>query len=331
MNKGLLQFAFVLLLPLGVCQCSSVYRLVEYKEYCDEDDLDTWITYQYENGVLSSKTEVLTRVTDLVDSTVTYYDVIKGNNSIDSIETSYRYLNGVPEDTTKIVKTFNPDGIIRKETYSKYKDDDWKEIDYTLYDSKGRWIENVRPDFYHSWSTYDSLDRQIGFRYTYSYPNTPIYVDTVELASDGLTAMKTQYYFWEKGERQHVTSKTKYRLDDKVRVILKENAPLDNDSTFWPHKTVYQYDRRGRVKTEKMFRSDENTLYWSFKHKYRFGLRTRTIEYDYSDGKKYIITFTVFKYDFWHRLLLERTDYDSRLRRDFDERKIWTYKKENEL
>ena len=187
MNKGLLQFAFVLLLPLGVCQCSSVYRLVASNEYCAEDDLDTWTTYQYENGVLSSKTEVLTRVTDLVDSTVTYYDVIKGNNSIDSIETSYRYLNGVPEDTTKIVKTFNPDGIIRKETYSKYKDDDWKEIDYTLYDSKGRWIENVRPDFYHSWSTYDSLDRQIGFRYTYSYPNTPIYVDTVELASDGLT------------------------------------------------------------------------------------------------------------------------------------------------
>jgi len=336
MNKGLLQFAFVLLLPLGVCQCSSVYRLVEYKEYCDEDDLDTWTTYQYENGVLYSKTEVLTRMKDVVDSTVTYYDVIKGNNSIDSIETSYRYLNGVPEDTTKIVKTFNPDGIIRKETYSEYKDDDWKEIDYTLYDSKGRWIEHVRPDFYHSWSTYDSLDSQIGFRYTYSYPNTPIYVDTVELASDGLTAMKTQYYFWEKGERQHVMSRTRYKLDDKGRVILQEKLDTDQDSTqpqvlSWD---VYRYDRKGRIKTETQFSSfdsNPNKKYRSFKYRYRFGLRTRTIEYEYSDGKKYIVTFTVFKYDFWHRLLLEKTDYDDRLRRDFDERKIWTYKKENEL
>ena len=128
-----------------------------------------------------------------------------------------------------------------------------------------------------------------------------------------------------------MSSKKLYRLDNKGRVISQENVPPDNDSTFTLYKTVYRYDRKGRIKTEKSFRSDENTLYRSFKHKYRFGLRTRTIEYDYTDGKKYIITFTVFKYDFWHRLLLEKTDYDGRLRRDFDERKIWTYKKENEL
>lgn len=327
MNKGLLQFAFVLLLPLGVCQCSSAYRLVEYKEYCDEDDLDTWTTYQYENGVLYSKTEVLTRMKDVVDSTVTYYDVIKSVNSIDSIEISYEYRNGVLDEVSKVVKTCNPEGIIQKQTEYDYQDDNWLEEGFTLYDSKGRWIEYVRPGQYHSWSTYDSLDRQIGIRYTHIFSNNdPIFIDTVEFASDGLTATQTQYAIYP-DDKRHVTSKTKYRLDDKGRVIIKENAPLDNDSTFWPHKTVYQYDRRGRVKTEKMFRSDENTLYWSFKHKYRFGLRTRTIEYDYSDGKKYIVTFTVFKYDFRHRLLLEKTDYDDRLRRDFDERKIWTYEK----
>ena len=272
MNKGLLQFVFISLLPLGVCQCSSAYRLVEYKEYCDEDDLDTWTTYQYENGVLYSKTEVLTRMKDVVDSTVTYYDVIKGNNSIDSIETSYRYVNGVPEDTTKIVKTFNPDGIIRKETYSEYKDGDWKELSYTLYDSKGRWRDAVWHNFYHSWSTYDSLDSQIGFRYTLSYPNTPIYVDTVELASDGLTAMKTQYYFWEKDERQHVMSRTRYKLDDKGRVILQEKLDTDQDSIqpkvlYWD---VFRYDRKGRIKTETQFSSfdsNPNKKYRSFKYR----------------------------------------------------------------
>ena len=332
MKNSSIVLVFVSLLPLGVCQCSSAYRLVDYKEYCGMDDLDAHTTYQYENGVLSAKTEVLTRMKDIVDSTITYYDVIKGNNGIDSIEISYRYLNGVPEDTTKIVKTFNPDGIIRKETYSKYKDDDWKEIDYTLYDSKGRWIENVRPGFYHSWSTYDSLDSQIGFRYTYSYPNTPIYVDTVEFASDGLTAMKTQYYFWEKGERQHVMSRTKYKLDDKGRVILQEKLDTGQDSIqpkvlSWD---VYRYDRKGRIKTEMQFSSfdsNPNKMYRSYKHKYRFGLKTRTIEYAYSDGHKILYTFTVFKYDFRHRLLLEKNDYDDRLRRDFDERKIWTYEK----
>ena len=220
MNKGLLQFAFVLLLPLGVCQCSSAYRLVEYKEYCDEDDLDTWTTYQYENGVLYSKTEVLTRMKDVVDSTVTYYDVIKSVNSIDSIEISYEYRNGVLDEVSKVVKNCNPEGIIQKQTEFELQDDDWLERGCTLYDSKGRWIEHVKPDFYHSWSTYDSLDSQIGFRYTYSYPNTPIYVDTVGLASDGLTAMKTQYYFWEKGERQHVMSRTRYKLDDKGYITI---------------------------------------------------------------------------------------------------------------
>ena len=151
-----------------------------------------------------------------------------------------------------------------------------------------------------------------------------------------LGIVKTQYYFWEKGERQHVMSRTRYRLDDKGRVILQEILDTDQDSIqpkvlYWD---VYRYDRKGRIKTETQFSSfdsNPNKKYRSFKYRYRFGLRTRTIEYDYTDGKKYIVTFTVFKYDFRHRLLLEKTDYDSRLRRDFDERKIWTYKKENEL
>ncbi len=327
MKKCSLTSVLLALLPLGVSQCSSAYRLVDYKEYCAKDDLDTHTTYQYENGVLYSKTEVFTRGIDIVDSIVTYYDVIINDNSIDSIEISYDYRNGVLDEAIKVVKTCNPEGIIQKQTEYDYQDDNWLEEGFTLYDSKGRWIEYVRPGQYHSWSTYDSLDRQIGIRYTHIFSNNdPIFIDTVEFASDGLTATQTHYGIYQ-DDKRHIFSKKSYRLDDKGRVILKENAPLDNDSTFWPHKTVYQYDRRGRVKTEKMFRSNENTLYWSFKHKYRFGLRTRTIEYDYSDGKKYIITFTVFKYDFRHRLLLEKTDYDDRLRRDFDERKIWTYEK----
>ena len=332
MKKCSLTLVLLAILPLGVSQCSSAYRLVDYKEYCAKDDLDAHTTYQYENGVLYSKTEVLTRMKDIVDSTVTYYDVIKSVNSIDSIEISYEYRNGVLDEVSKVVKNCNPEGIIQKQTEFELQDDDWQErgctlYGCTLYDSKGRWIEYVIPGRYHSWSTYDSLDRQIGIRYMHIFSNNdPIFVDTVEFASDGLTATQTHYTIFQ-DDKRHVNSKKSYRLDDKGRVILKENAPLDNDSTFCPHKTVYQYDRRGRVKTEKIFKSYENTLYWSFKHKYWFGLRTRTIEYDYTDGKKYIITFTVFKYDFRHRLLLEKTDYDGRLRRDFDERKIWTYEK----
>lgn len=83
MKKNLLHSVLITFLPMAVCQCSSAYRLVEYKEYCDKD-LDTHTTYQYENGVLYSQTEVLTRGRDLVDSTVTYYDVIISDDSIDS-------------------------------------------------------------------------------------------------------------------------------------------------------------------------------------------------------------------------------------------------------
>ena len=157
MKKSLLHLVLISLLPMAVCQCSSAYTLVEYKEYCDEDDLDTWITYQYENDVLHSKTEVYVRDTDIVDSIVNFYDVIRSDNSIDSIEISYEYRNGVLDETRKVVKTCNPEGIIQKQTEFEYQDDDWLEEGFTLYDSKGRWIEYVRPGRYHSWSTYDSL------------------------------------------------------------------------------------------------------------------------------------------------------------------------------
>ena len=331
MNKGLLQFAFVLLLPLGVCQCSSAYRLVEYKEYCGKD-LDNHTTYQYENGLLNSKTEVFTRGIDIVDSIVTYYDVIISDNSIDSIETSYDYRNGVLDETTKVVKTYNPEGVIQKQTEFDFQDDDWLERGRTLYDSKGRWIEYVRPDYYHSWSTYDSLDRQIGIRYTLIFSNNdPIFVDTVEFASDGLTATQTHYGIFQ-DDKRHIYSKKSYRLDDKGRVILQEILDTDQDSIqpkvlSW---NVYRYDRKGRIKTETQyssFSSNPNKLFCSYKYKYRFGLRTRTIEHRYHDGQKILYTFTVFKYDFRHRLLLEQTDYDDRLRREYDERKIWNYEK----
>ena len=72
MRKSALPLVLLALLPFGVSQCTSAYRLVDYKEYCAMDELDTHITYQYENGVLYSKTEVITRSKDIVDSTVTY-------------------------------------------------------------------------------------------------------------------------------------------------------------------------------------------------------------------------------------------------------------------
>lgn len=331
MKKSSLYIGLIGLLPMIVCQCSQSYRLVEYKEYCGKD-LDTHTTYQYENGLLNSKTEVFTRGIDIVDSIVTYYDVIINDNSIDSIEISYDYRNGVLDEVIKVVKTCNPEGVIQKQTEFEYQDDDWLEEGFTLYDSKGRWIEYVRPDYYHSWSTYDSLDRQIGIRYTHIFSNNdPIFVDTVEFASDGLTATQTHYGIYQ-DDKRHIFSKKSYRLDDKGRVILQEILDTDQDSI--QHKVlswnVYRYDRKGRIKTDMQFSSfdsNPNKMYRSYKHKYRFGLKTRTIEYAYSDGKKILYTFTVFKYDFRHRLLLEKTDYEDRLRRDFDERKIWTYEK----
>ena len=331
MKKSSLYIGLIGLLPMIVCQCSPSYRLVDYKEYCGKD-LDTHTTYQYENGLLNSKTEVFTRGIDIVDSIVTYYDVIINDNSIDSIEISYDYRNGVLDEAIKVVKTCNPEGVIQKQTEFEYQDDDWLEEGFTLYDSKGRWIEYVRPGQYHSWSTYDSLDRQIGIRYMHIFSNNdPIFIDTVEFASDGLTATQTHYTIFQ-DDKRHVNSKKSYRLDDKGRVILQEILDTDQDSI--QHKVlswnVYRYDRKGRIKTETQFSSfdsNPNKMYRSYKHKYRFGLKTRTIEYAYSDGHKILYTFTVFKYDFRHRLLLEKTDYDDRLRRDFDERKVWTYEK----
>ena len=331
LKKSALMSVLLALLPFGVSQCTSAYRLVDYKEYCSMDELDTHITYQYENGVLYSKTEVITRSKDIVDSTVTYYDVIKSDDSIDSIETSYEYRNDVLGWTRKVVKNCNPDGIIQKKTEYEYKDDDWLERGFTLYNFKGRWIEYVMPDMYHSWCTYDSLDRRIGLRYTHIILNAPIMVDTIEFAPDGQSATFTEYLFFQKNDRWNISAKKLYRLDNKGRVISLENVPLTNDSTHNIVRTVYRHDRKGRVKTEKTFQSEypytESKLFMSLKHKYRFGLRTRTIEHHYHSGQKILYTFTVFKYDFRHRLLLEETDYDDRLRRDYDERKIWTYEK----
>ena len=335
MKKSLLHLVLISLLPMTVCQCSSAYRLVEHKEYYGNDELHTRISYQYESNVLHSKTEVYRRDKDIVDSIVTFYDVIRSDSSIDSIEISYEYRNGILDETRKVVKTCNPEGIIQKQTEFAYEDDDWQETDSTLYDSKGRWIEYVRPGTYHSWSTYDSLDRQTGIRRMFIFqgnPNIPITVDTIEFASDGLSAMYTIFNYFPIEDRHSVISKKLYKLDDKGRVILQENLDTDQDSIqpkvlSW---NVYRYDRKGRIKTETQFSSfdsNPNKLFCSYKYKYRFGLRTRTIEHRYHDGQKILYTFTVFKYDFRHRLLLEQIDYDDRLRREYDERKTWNYEK----
>ena len=97
-------------------------------------------------------------------------DVIKSVNSIDSIEISYEYRNGVLDEVSKVVKNCNPEGIIQKQTEFELQDDDWQErgctlYGCTLYDSKGRWIEYVIPGRYHSWSTYDSLSIEYVFNY----------------------------------------------------------------------------------------------------------------------------------------------------------------------
>lgn len=348
MNKGLLQFVFISLLPLGVCQCSSAYRLVDYKEYCF-NDLESHITYQYENGALYSKTEILTRMKDRVDSTITYFDVIKGDNSIDSVETSYNYLNDTLKSITKVIRTYNSDGIIRKETYSEYKDGDWKELSYTLYDSKGRWRDAVWHNFYHNWSTYDSLDRHTGSRYQYQYSNLPTTVDTIEYASDGKSATYTQYYLIKNDGKWKcdTLSIRLYRLDKNGRIISYDTFDPDKTDTipFNPTRYLYKYDWRGRLKSETILRRNHNeTEYIGIeKKKYRYyrGRKTWDLIYDYEDGRWLLESVYRYKYDFFHNVLLERT-----LREDSyggltnnlllfiiimnekpDERLVWSYEK----
>ena len=75
---------FVLLIPVGVCQCSGNYNLVDYKEYGCCDKLEDHISYNYNDaGELKSKTRL--RWGWGQENTLTLYEVKRYDTGIDTM------------------------------------------------------------------------------------------------------------------------------------------------------------------------------------------------------------------------------------------------------
>ena len=332
-NQTLMKASKVLLalVPVLLCQCSrSSYRLADYKEYCD-DELELHTTYLYEGNTLSSSIEISDRHFG-GDSIVTIYETVMHDDGVDSIETVYEYSYGELKNVSRDIKSYDTDGIITKSTHYNLTESEWKEESCYLYDSKGRWIEYKLGNYSHSWSWYDSLDRHTGNRYLDNLPNTPLRIDSITYSADGRLAIYDQAYMFSDSIIR-VYSKKLYKMDKHGRIISIQNVePEKNiDERNYLHKTVYKYNRNGLVKRELSYLIEypytEERIHREIKYRYRHGLRTRAIEYVYNDGKKTLDEFKVYKYDFRHRLLLEEAVYYDRLRRDVDERKVWTYEK----
>jgi len=318
---------FVLLIPVGVCQCTGNYNLVDYKEY-HHGKLDDHISYNYNGaGELKSKT----RFRFGHQNTLTLYDVKIYDNGIDTIETTYEIYVRDSTDYDQIaykeVTSYTLDGIKRSSTTYGIKDSQWVKSSHQLYDTNGRLSVNNYNDVYFNYYTYDSLGRRIVSRsisygdwYEDGYHST---MDTVIFSDDGRLATRTENTWNNKDSIWEVNHKYLYEIDQNGRITA-----LIYSST---QKSTYQYDRKGRLKRETEY-SQYDSLSTPQKRTetiniYLFGLKIRSIKIIFEHERKGVDYYIVYKYDFRHKLMLEEKMYDDIFDKRLLSRKIWTYEK----
>ena len=346
MRKPVVNIICFLLFAAGVWQCTlSEYKLVDYKEIhyfgVDESRIDRHTRYFYMDGIINAKTDVR------YDSTYTEYETRRYDDRIDTVEISWNYLHDTLSYVIKTIKTYSLDGVIEKTTDYSLSDTGWVETGYTTYNASGQKTEIVGYGMYHYWYSYDSLGQYIGYRYRYLGTDSYLSIDTVIFSNDRLSAVETTTQWYDGNSIPRTTSKALYKLDKKGRIIQKETVnPDETDSLYYGRVLITaRYNRRGQLVSKttssKAYEETDYSVTWKTEYRYHHGLKTWELYYEYDDGRWQLYRIYRYKYDFRHKLPLERT-----LRHEYytvsannllrfiaimtervDERLVWTYEK----
>ena len=333
----------MLLFAAGVWQCTpSDYKLVDYKEieyFGDKIRYDKHVHYYYIDGSLNAKTDVRWST----DSTYTEYEIKTYKDRIDTIATIQTYWNDTLSYTEKEIKTYSLDGVIKKKIHYVLSDSGWVEGGFTDYNASGQIREVVSYGMSHYWYSYDSLGRYMGYRYRYLGTESSLSIDTVIFSGDRSSAIETTTRWNDGNSIPRTTSKALYKLDKKGRIIQKESVdPDETDSLYYGRVLITaKYNRRGKLvsKTTSNMAYGETDYRFSEKTEYRYHRGLKTWELIYNDGK--LRRVYRYKYNFRHKLLLERTlhceNYEdlpnnllifiAMMTDRVGERLIWTYEK----
>ena len=349
MRKTIVNIICLFLFTTGVWQCTpSEYNLVDYKEIrwvhsFNQDIVDRNIRYTYKNGVPVSKTDVRWSLKERWDSTCTEYEIRRYDDRIDTIETSWDYLHDTLNYTQKTIKTYSLDGVIKKKVYYALSDTGWVEGGFTAYNASGQRRKVVNYGMSDYLYSYDSLGQYLGYRYRYLGTDSYLSIDTVIFSNDRSSAVETTTQWYDGKSIPRTTSKTFYKLDKQGRIVQKES--VDPDETDSIHYSRYlitaKYNRRGQLvsTTTSNMTYNETEYRISEKTEYRYRRGLKTWELNYRDGK--LRRVYRYKYDFLHKLPLERTLYCENyedlpnnllifiamMTDRVGERLIWTYEK----
>jgi YD repeat-containing protein len=351
MKKTILNSICLLLFAAGIWQCTPKYNLVDYKEIhyfgSNKTRLDRHTRYFYKDGILSSKTDARWEGSD---TTVTEYEIIRYDDRIDTIETNhYSWANDTAKETYRTIKTCDLNGVRMKTVYCELSDSGWIESGgYLKYDSAGRLIENVSEGQFYYWYSYDTSGNFSGRRYEFVFKGkTSYYRDTVIFTDDKLDAVYTENICDDEGNIMKTKNMTLYKLDKHGRIIQKECVdPDETDSVFLNLFIIsYQYNRKGKLKSETTSGCSQGETDFRLEHKteYRYhrGLITWQLNYDYMDGRWQLYSIYRYKYDYRHKLPLERTLHSENyqdlpnnllifigmMTDRVEQRLVWTYEK----
>ena len=353
MKKTFVNSICLLLFAAGAWQCTpSEYNLVDYKEidYIGEKIReDKHVHYYYIDGNLNAKTDVRWNMwNSSPDSTYTKYDVRRYDDKIDTVETSWNYMQDTLYYTTKTIKTYSLDGVIRKTVNYSLSDSGWVEAGFTDYNASGQITEIVGNGMYHYWYSYDSLGVYSGKRYEFTGTDrTTLFMDTVIYSNDRLSAIYKEKQWNERDSIWKTRSKILYKLDKHGRIVQKAFVDPDETDSISHSNAIfsYRYNRKGKLKSEttsRRFRGETDfRLEDKTEHHYRRGLKTWELEYHYDDDRWQLDRIYRYKNDFRHKLPLERTLrhghyvgshnklllFIAIMTEKVDQRLVWTYEK----
>lgn len=348
MKKTFVNSICLLLFAAGVWQCTpSEYELVDYKEidYIGEKIReDKHVHYYYIDGNLNAKTDVRWNMwNSSPDSTYTKYDIRRYDDKIDTVETSWNYIQDTLYYTTKTIRTYSLDGVIKKKVHYSLSDSGWLEGGFTDYNASGQMRKVVNYGMSDYLYSYDSLGQYLGYRYRYLGTDSYLSIDTVIFSNNKSSAIETTTQWYDGNSLPKTTSKSFYKLDKQGRIIQKESVdPDETDSLYYGRVLITaKYNRRGKLvsKTTSSMAYGETDYRFSEKTEYRYHRDLKTWELIYNDGK--LRRVYRYKYNFRHKLLLERTlhceNYEdlpnnllifiAMMTDRVGERLIWTYEK----
>ena len=279
----------ILLIPLLFCQCAS-YKLYREDVYRNGKLVDR-TTYKYEDGQLSSKVDVNYYTFDgkiHKDYSTTDYQVRITDSGIDSIKMRYHPIG----DTSVVVRSFNPQGIIQSRKEYSWGWNGREEISNQLYDSKGNLIEEEESrGINHTRYIRDSLNRVVVMIIeSASYES----IDSTFYSFDGrhTTIIKRN---WNDKRGLIGESKTVYEPDEKGLILLDSTAQR-------VIRYEYELDGKGRVRSRVVSYTfaDKSRQDLNWKNEYRYDLKGRntyTRSYDLTADPPYkVVNRKVYRF-----------------------------------